>query len=72
MGSRPLVHVGFLKSWLAGGLNEQVIKQVTEAVKQCQGQTGSSGEVVVYVTGGCVLQPSLQGPQLCSCTMHSV
>ena len=51
MGSRPLVHVGFLKSWLAGGLNQKVVNCVIQAVEQCRSQADPAEKVQVYVTG---------------------
>ena len=51
LGTRPLVHVGFLKSWLAGGFNVKVVNQVLEAVQQCKEQSGSGHPVTVFVTG---------------------
>lgn len=51
MGTRPLVHVGFLKSWLAGGLNEKVISAVLKAVQQCRKRLNPSDKITVFVTG---------------------
>lgn len=51
LGTRPLVHVGFLKSWLAGGLNHKVIGYIMEAVQQCKLQSKSAQPVTVLVTG---------------------
>ena len=51
MGTRPLVHVGFLKSWLAGGLNDKVISAVLKAVQQCRQRLSLSDKVTVFVTG---------------------
>ena len=51
MGTRPLVHVGFLKSWLAGGLNQKVLAAVLRAVQQCRKQSEPSVKITVYVTG---------------------
>jgi len=48
MGTRPLVHVGFMKSWLAGGFNLKVIKRVMQLISARQ---DASAEVKVYVTG---------------------
>ena len=46
--TRPLVHMGFLKSWVAGGLGEKVVQRVKELV-----DTGCKAGVPVkiYVTG---------------------
>ncbi|KAL3143143.1 hypothetical protein ABBQ38_003412 [Trebouxia sp. C0009 RCD-2024] len=51
LGTRPLVHVGFLKSWLAGGLKLKVVNQVLEAVQQCKQRSGSDQPITVLVTG---------------------
>ena len=51
LGTRPLVHVGFLKSWLAGGLKVKVINHVLAAVCQCNQQSKSGQPVTVFVTG---------------------
>ena len=46
--SRPLVHVGFLKSWLAGGFNKKVVSRVMEIAKSCN---SGQDKLQVYVTG---------------------
>ena len=46
--SRPLVHVGFLKSWLAGGFNDKVVSRVVEIVKSCNPGQDS---LCIYITG---------------------
>jgi len=50
MFTRPLVHVGFLKSWLAGGLNDKVVGRVMQLV-----HTRPAGlhakPLKIYVTG---------------------
>ena len=51
LGTRPLVHVGFLKSWLAGELKLKVVNLVLEAVQQCRQQSKSEQPVTVFVTG---------------------
>ena len=51
LGTRPLVHVGFLKSWLAGGLKLKVVNKVLEAVQQCKQRSNSDRPVTVLVTG---------------------
>ena len=51
LGTKPLVHVGFLKSWLAGGLDVKVVSHVAKVVQQCKEQSQSSQPVTVYVTG---------------------
>lgn len=47
----PLVHVGFLKSWLAGGLNLKVITAVLEAVQHCRNLQSPANQITVFVTG---------------------
>ena len=61
LGRRPLVHVGFLKSWLAGGLKLKVVNKVLEAVQLCKQQSKSDGPVTVLVTGE-VMNPCLRPP----------
>ena len=61
LGSRPLVHVGFLKSWLAGGLKLKVVNKVLEAVQLCKQQSKSDGPVTILVTGE-VMNPCLRPP----------
>ena len=51
LGTRPLVHVGFLKSWLAGGLKYKVVDHILEAVRQCKLESKSEQPVTVFVTG---------------------
>ena len=53
--TRPLVHVGFLKSWLAGGFNTKVVARVMHLVTArpplapglAQGKP-----LRIYITGG--------------------
>ena len=63
MGTQPLVHVGFLKSWLAGNLNEKVTSAVFRAIQQCRKALQPSQKITVFVTGWsaemCVLQQHL-------------
>ncbi|KAA6424283.1 MAG: hypothetical protein FRX49_05495 [Trebouxia sp. A1-2] len=51
LGTRPLVHVGFLKSWLAGGFKAKVVNRVLEAVQQCRQTCKSHAPTTVFVTG---------------------
>jgi len=51
LGSRPLVHVGFLKSWLAGGLKHKVVSHVLKAVRQCKQESQADQPVKIFVTG---------------------
>ena len=51
LGRRPLVHVGFLKSWLAGGLNLKVITAVLNAVQQQRDSPDCPAKITVFVTG---------------------
>ena len=54
--TRPLVHMGFLKSWVAGGLGVKVVQRVKELVENgCK----AGVPVKIYVTGG----PPLPGGQ---------
>ncbi|KAA6428794.1 MAG: hypothetical protein FRX49_01669 [Trebouxia sp. A1-2] len=46
--SRPLVHVGFLQSWLAGGFNTKVIKRIMEMVDRRQ---PGSDKLKIIITG---------------------
>ncbi len=50
MFTRPLVHVGFLKSWLAGGLNEKVVGRIMQLVNSCSAHTHAC-PFRIYVTG---------------------
>ncbi|DBA85888.1 TPA: hypothetical protein ACH3X1_005433 [Trebouxia sp. C0004] len=59
LGTRPLVHVGFLKSWLAGGLKVKVVNRVLEAVQQCKQSCKSHVPTTVFVTGIHLLIPCL-------------
>ena len=47
-GTQPLVHVGFMKSWQAGGFNHKVIKRVMELVHS---RKTASGKLKIYITG---------------------
>lgn len=49
--TRPLVHVGFLKSWLAGGFNLKVISAVLQAVQHCRSLQSPADKITVFVTG---------------------
>ncbi|KAL0026556.1 hypothetical protein WJX77_006522 [Trebouxia sp. C0004] len=46
--SRPLVHVGFMKSWLAGNFNQKIVHRVMDLVHTCQPGTN---KLKIYVTG---------------------
>ena len=48
MFTRPLVHVGFLNSWLAGGFNDKVVNRAMEVVNGCKPHTS---KLKIYVTG---------------------
>ena len=50
LGTKPLVHVGFLKSWVAGGLNQRVVGRVSELVRAA---SAAGTTFRIYVTGGC-------------------
>ena len=47
--TRPLVHVGFLKSWLAGGLNEKVLARIMQLVMASP--AGNTQCLKIQVTG---------------------
>ena len=47
-GTRPLVHVGFMRSWLAGGFNEKVIKHIMQLANRPR---LVAGRLKIYVTG---------------------
>lgn len=48
--SQPLVHMGFLKSWLAGGLNEKVVNRILQLVQARPAQPHAK-PLRIYVTG---------------------
>lgn len=48
--TQPLVHVGFLKSWLAGGLNEKVVTCILQLVQARPAQAHAQ-PLRIYVTG---------------------
>ena len=50
LGTKPLVHVGFLKSWVAGGLDQRVVGRVSELA---QAASAAGTTLRIYVTGGC-------------------
>ena len=50
-GTQPLVHVGFMKSWLAGGFNQKVITRIMELVLS---STTSSQIIKIHITGDSV------------------
>ncbi len=50
MFTRPLVHVGFLKSWLAGGLNDKVVGRIVQLV-HARPAGSHAKPLKIYVTG---------------------
>ena len=48
MFSRPLVHVGFLRSWLAGAFNNKVVDRTMEVVNS---RKPASGKLQILITG---------------------
>jgi len=48
MGTRPLVHVGFMKSWLAGGFNLKVINRIMQLVNS---RKAGADKLKILVTG---------------------
>ena len=51
--SWPLVHKGFLTSWLAGGFNEKVVNRTLEHVSRFK--AGSESPKIYITGGGCCL-----------------
>ena len=49
-GTRPFVHQGFLKSWVANGLNQRIVERIVLAVKKMQAK---GAKVKLYITGAC-------------------
>lgn len=49
-GTQPLVHVGFMKAWLAGGFNETVINHIMQLVNRPRAGAGPQS-MKVYITG---------------------
>ena len=59
LGRRPKVHAGFLKSWLAGNLNDKVVSSVLKALQDHKGHSPINRIMVTgqllpaaFVTGG--------------------
>ncbi len=52
-GTRPFVHRGFLRTWVANGLNRKIVDRMLRAVERMQ---DSPGKVKLYVTGACSAQ----------------
>ena len=50
MGTRPYVHQGFLKSWVANGLNKRIVERCVLAVKRMQAQAYGA-PIKLYITG---------------------
>ena len=48
MGTRPLVHVGFMKSWLVGGFNTKVTNRIKELVAS---RPPAADRLKIYITG---------------------
>ncbi|KAL0038251.1 hypothetical protein WJX79_010181 [Trebouxia sp. C0005] len=46
--SRPLVHLGFLRSWLAGAFNDKVVNRTMEVVNS---RKPASGKLQILITG---------------------
>ena len=51
MGTRPLVHVGFMKSWLAGGFNLKVLNRVMQLISARQDASRMDSWVARMVGG---------------------
>ncbi len=72
LGTKPLVHVGFLKTWLAGALNVKVVSHAVKMVQQCKEHSQSAQPVTVYVTGMHMLHASLRKVVWnCSCLVSA-
>ena len=56
--TRPLVHVGFLQSWLAGGFNEKVVNRVMGLVNSPKPGTR---KLEIIVTGELLLNETHEG-----------
>ena len=54
--TQPLVHVGFMKAWLAGGFNEKVINHIMQLVNRSRAGAGAQC-MKIYVTGQMHLCP---------------
>jgi hypothetical protein len=52
-GARPLVHLGFNKSWTRNSLNVRVVNRVMEIIRS---PDVDSDKVIVYITGACFPQ----------------
>ena len=48
MFNRPLVHKGFLTSWLAGGFNDKVVSRTMEHVNKSK---SDPDKLKIYITG---------------------
>ncbi len=49
--SQPLVHVGFMKTWLAGNLNLKLIDRIMEIVQSWKAEHDPSQAPKIYITG---------------------
>ena len=48
LGTQPLVHGGFLQSWLSDGLHKRVLHRVREIIRE---STVDREDFHIYVTG---------------------
>ena len=51
LAGRPMVHVGFMRSWLGGGLNTKVIRQIMHLVHARPRASNPNQKLQIYVTG---------------------
>ena len=56
MGTRPFVHQGFLKSWTANGLNENIVQRCVLAVKKMLKESYGA-PIKAYITGASARVP---------------
>ena len=46
--NRPLVHVGFLKSWVAGDFDHKVVSRTMDIVNSCK---ADANKLKIHITG---------------------
>ena len=70
MGTRPFVHQGFLKSWVANGLNARIVERCVAAVKMMQAQAHCT-PVKLYITGAHLPHHTRGSRPAVAMTLHS-
>lgn len=65
-GTQPLVHMGFLKCWQAGGFNQTVMKRIMELV---QSRKPGSDKLKICLTGAVQMHGSCE---TCYCLSSSL